>query len=130
MSQNQVAQVALARDGGVTFLNEDQRGNLRTIISPGAYEVVAASQTKQVLGGTGAIGDTLSSVTIVPATTSPGAVTAYDDSGSAITLFTGGATSVSNLQPINITLGMVSLAGPWAITTGANVSVIAIGDFT
>lgn len=131
MSQNQIAQTALARFGGVVFLNEDGHGNLRIINSPGSYETVAASQTKQALGATGAVGDTLASVTIVPATTSPGAVTAYDSaSGSAIALFTGGATSVSNLQPFTIPLGMVSLAGAWCITTGTNVSVVAVGDFT
>lgn len=131
MSQNQIVQTAIARAGGAAFVNEDGSGNLRTINSPGKYETVAASQTKQVLGATGAAGDILASVTIVPATTSPGVVNLFDSaSGSTISLFAGGATSVASLAPITIPLGMVSLAGAWCITTGANVSVVAVGDFT
>jgi hypothetical protein len=38
------------------------------------YETVAASSHDQVLGPTGATGDYLAGVLIVPATTSPGAV--------------------------------------------------------
>lgn len=93
------------------------------------YFTVAASQTAQVLGTTGATGDKLSIVTIIPATTSPGAVTLLDNATS-ITLFTGGATSVQGLAPINIFLYAKSKNGPWKITTGAAVSVIAVGTFT
>jgi hypothetical protein len=57
------------------------------------YETVAASQTDQVIGPTGATGDYLAGVLIVPATTSPGAVSIKDGAGSAIPIFTGGATS-------------------------------------
>jgi hypothetical protein len=94
------------------------------------YETVAASQSDQSLGATGAMGDHLAGVLIVPATTSPGAVSIKDGAGSAITIFTGGATSVSNLTPMFVPLGLRSLAGAWKITTGANVSVIAVGKFT
>src|SRR5215217_2406319 len=68
-----------------------------TDISAGEYETVAASATDQALGATGATGDYLSGVLVVPATTSPGAVSIKDGAGSAITVFTGGASSVSNL---------------------------------
>ena len=44
-----------------------------TDISNAEYETVAASQTDQVLGATGATGDYLGDLLIVPATTSPGA---------------------------------------------------------
>lgn len=96
----------------------------------GNWETVAASQSDQALGATGATGDYLAGVQIIPATTSPGAVSIKDGSGSAITIFTGGASSVSNLVPFAVDLGMTSLAGAWKVTTGANVSVIAIGKFT
>lgn len=96
----------------------------------GDYETVAASQTDQALGGTGATGDYLSAVLIVPATTSPGTVSIKDGSGSAITIFTGGASSVSNLVPFLVPLGLLSTGGAWKITTGANVSVIGIGSFS
>lgn len=97
----------------------------------GDYETVAASQTAQVLGATGAAGDFLAALLIVPATTSPGAVSIKDgSSGTTITVFTGGSSSVSNLVPFPIPLGLTALSDGWRVTTGANVSVVAIGDFT
>jgi hypothetical protein len=45
-------------------------------------------------------------------------------------VFTGGAASVSNLVPFYIPLGINSTSGAWKITTGANVSCIAVGEFT
>lgn len=98
-------------------------------IGAGEYETVAASQTAQVLGPTGATGDYISGILVVPATTSPGAI-ALLDGATSITVFTGGATSVSNLVPFFIPLGMISVSGAWKITTGASVSCIGIGNFT
>jgi hypothetical protein len=95
----------------------------------GDYETVAASQTAQVLGPTGGTGDYLAGVLIVPATTSPGNVLILDNATS-ITIFAGGASSVSNLVPFFVPLGMTSVSGAWKITTGANVSAIGIGNFT
>ena len=95
----------------------------------GDYETVAASQTAQVLGATGATGDYLSGILVVPATTSPGAV-AILDNATSITVFTGGASSVTNLVPFFIPLGMLSVSGAWKITTGASVSVVGIGNFS
>jgi hypothetical protein len=94
------------------------------------YETVAASQTDQSLGATGATGDYLSGVLVIPATTSPGAVSIKDGAGSAITIFTGGASSVSNLVSFFVPIGAKSGAGAWKITTGSNVSAIGVGDFT
>jgi len=93
------------------------------------YEDVAASQTAQVIGagGTGT-GQHLSHIIIIPATTSPGAVSLLDGSDS-LTVFSGGANSVSNLVPFTIFLGCDSKNGAWKVTTGANVSVRAVGDF-
>lgn len=93
------------------------------------YETVAASQTAQTLGPTGATGDYVSGILVTPATTSPGNVILLDGATS-ITVFVGGATSVSNLVPFFIPLGMISVAGAWKITTGASVSCIGIGNFT
>jgi len=98
-------------------------------IQSGEYETVAASQTAQVLGPTGATGDYISGLLVVPATTSPGNVLLLDNATS-ITVFVGGASSVSNLVPFLIPLGMYSVSGAWKVTTGANVSVIGIGNFT
>lgn len=100
-----------------------------TNIGAGEYETVAASQTAQVLGATGGAGDYLAGVLIVPATTSPGNVLILDNATS-ITIFAGGASSVSTLHPFYVPLGMISVSGAWKITTGANVSAIGIGNFT
>lgn len=93
------------------------------------YETVVASATAQVLGPTGAAGDLISKVVVIPESTSPGNVLLLDNATS-ITLFAGGADSVSNLVPFTIDLGMISVSGAWKITTGANVHVIGIGNFT
>ena len=72
-------------------------------------------------------------VLVVPATTSPGSVTLFDGSSSpdvGIILFTGGASSVSNLVPFFVPLGMISVSGAWKLTTGAGLSCIGIGNFT
>jgi hypothetical protein len=91
------------------------------------YETVAASATAQVLGATGATGDLIHGVLVVPATTSPGAVTLLDNATS-ITIFTGG--TVSDIKPFFIPLDMVSVSGAWKLTTGLNVSCIGVGVFT
>jgi hypothetical protein len=93
------------------------------------YETVAASQTAQTLGATGATGDHITSILVIPATTSPGNVLLLDNAIS-ITVFTGGATSVADLKPFSIPLGLISVSGAWKITTGTNVSCIGIGNFT
>jgi hypothetical protein len=91
------------------------------------YETVAKSQTAQVLGTVGAIGDVIERLIIVPETVAAGAVALLD-----------GATSISikvlesaaALVPVTVELRMRSIEGPWKITTGDNVHVIAVGRFT
>lgn len=107
--------------------------NFLTDVSQAEYETVSASATDQVLGPTGAAGDFLAGLLIVPGTTSPGAVSIKDGSNSpdvGITVFTGGASSVSNLVPFFVPLGIKSVTGSWRVTTGSNVTAIAVGNFT
>ena len=92
-----------------------------------SYETVAASQTAQVLGLNGAQGDFIERLIIVPATTTPGLVTLLDGTTSIPIMVTGGTTT---LVPIVVEINAHSQTGPWKITTGASVSVIAIGDFS
>ena len=94
------------------------------------YETVAASQTEQALGPSGKKGDMLMRIVVVPASLSPGAVAIKDGSASAITVFAGGASSLTELKPFIIEVGAKSSTGAWQITTGASVSVVAIGSFT
>lgn len=99
-----------------------------------SYETVAASQTAQVLGTNGHRFDVIKRLIIVPATTSPGAVSIGDGDNADITVFAGGASSVADLTPIVIEcdLRATDAGSPlgWDITTGANVSVIAVGYFS
>lgn len=90
-----------------------------------SYETVAASQTAQVLGLNGAAGDFIERLIIRPATTSPGLVTILDGSTS-IPIMVAGTTTIA---PIVVELNMYSTEGAWSVTTGANVSVIAVGRF-
>lgn len=92
------------------------------------YELVAASQTDQVLGPVGKLGDVIERLIIVPATTGAGAVDIQDGAGTAFNVFATG--TLADLSPIVVNLGIRSRAGAWSVTTGANVSVIAIGRFT
>jgi len=101
---------------------------LPVVINGGEYETVAAGQTDQALGATGAAGDLLQGLLIVPATTAAGTVSIKDGSGSAINVFVTG--TLSDLKPHWIPLGIRSTAGAWSVTTGTNVSVIAVGQFT
>lgn len=94
------------------------------------YETVAASQTAQVLGLNGAKGDYIKRLIIVPATVAAGLVTLIDGSTS-ITVYVGGATTaLTTVAPIVVDIDACSQTGAWKVTTGANVSVIAVGDFS
>lgn len=92
------------------------------------YETVAAGQSDQVMGGTGAVGDYLAGVLIVPGTTGAGTVSIKDGSGSAINIFVAG--TLADLTPIYVPIGAKSTSGAWKITTGANVSAIGFGRFS
>ena len=107
--------------------------NVATDQSGNAYFTIAASVTAQVLGATGATGDYLGFCTIYPTSTSPGVLTVFDSTSSATNnaiAFAGGATSLSNLTPINIPVGAISKNGAWKVTTGANMVVTCNGHFT
>lgn len=91
------------------------------------YELVAASQTTQTIGPVGATGDILERVIIVPETTAAGTVAIKDGSATAINIFVTG--TLSDLHTIVVPVGARSTSGAWQITTGANVHVIAVGQF-
>src|SRR4051812_35845565 len=100
-------------------------------LAAGEYETIAASQTDQVIGASGAAGDYLAGVLIVPGTTAAGAVSIKDGAGSAITIFAGGGTTaLTALIPFFVPLGIKSTSGAWKISTGANVTAIGVGNFT
>ncbi len=102
-------------------------GSLSVVSAGLEYETVAAAQTAQVLGATGAIGDFLSHVILQPVTTAA-ATTTILDNATVIYTYTGG--TLSDLRPIIVPLNLFSVSGAWKITTGANMTAIGIGDFT
>jgi hypothetical protein len=89
------------------------------------YETVAASQTAQVLGGTGKIGDYLHRVIVVVNTAATSTVTILDN---ATTVFTMPATTPVGVYSLEV--NAISASGSWRVTTGAGVTVAAVGIFS
>lgn len=91
------------------------------------YEHVAVSQTAHVLGGTGAIGDYLDKLICTVSTAATSSVAVLDGSTSHTILpnNVGGGLGV-----YVIPMGAISRNGPWKITTGAGVEVLALGIFS
>jgi hypothetical protein len=101
----------------------------------GIYTAIPASQTAFSCSlssspDSGATGDYLDHVVVIPATTAPGVVTILDSSTALISYPGGGTTALLTLTPFTIYVGAVSKNGAWKITTGANVSVLAVGKFS
>jgi len=89
------------------------------------YENVAASQTNQVMGGSGAAGDYLHKLVCVVSTAATSQVQIKDGSGTAFTVLPslpGGGIGTYVLE-----LNMVSSSGAWQVTTAAGVAVTAVG---
>lgn len=95
-----------------------------------SYVTVAANQTGAPFTSAGGKkGDYINGILVVPASTSPGAITIIDNATS-IDVFTGGVDSLSSLIPFFIPLGLTSVSGGWTVTTSTDVSVIVTGRFT
>lgn len=102
-----------------------------TVVRPEGrvYETVAAGVTAQVLGTVGALGDVLDGLLVIPAATTLGVVTVLDGATS-IPLYVGGTVGAA-LQPFYLDMrNSKSVSGPWKVTTGAGLSVIAFGRFS
>jgi hypothetical protein len=91
------------------------------------YETVAASQTTQMLGGSGAAGDYLHRIIVTVNTSSTSTVT-LTDGVTSIPLVPSNVGSGHSV--IDIELNMASLTSGWKVTTGAGVTVIAVGLFS
>lgn len=91
------------------------------------YETVAASQTDQALGATGAAGDYLDHLVITVNTALTAAVSIKDGAGSSIGVMPnspGGGVGVYVVK-----VEAASTGGAWKVTTGAGSTVIAVGRF-
>jgi len=105
---------------------EDQTNSVCRVESQWEYEDVAASQTDQVIGGTGAVGDLVAGVYCAMSAASVGTVSIKDGSGSAFVLFQAqGAATVVSTPALN----WVSTSGAWKLTTGTNTTCRVSGRF-
>lgn len=112
----------------VTSTAEDTTNTVMKIERQGEWETVAASQTDQVLGSTGAAGDYLEKLIITVGTAATAAVSIKDGTGSSIPVLPnspGGGIGV-----YVVPLDMISFDAGWKVTTGAGSTVIAVGRFT
>jgi hypothetical protein len=98
-----------------------------SITSPNRYpyETVAASQTAQVLGGAGAVGDYLHRIVVSVNTSLTSTVSVLDNSTTVLAIPASTPVGVYSLE-----INAASALGPWKITTGAGVTVVAVGFFT
>lgn len=98
-----------------------------SIVSPNRYpyETVAASQTAQVLGGAGAVGDYLHRLVVTVTATGTSTLSLLDGSTTVLTMAANTAVGVYSLE-----INAASASGPWKVTTGAGVTVMAVGFFT
>lgn len=91
-----------------------------------SYETVAASQSDQVMGGTGAAGDLLHSVIVSVATSATGTCSIKDGGGSSIVL----TAANTPIGVYTVLLDSISTGGAWKVTTGAGATAIGIGRFS
>ena len=95
------------------------------------YEHVAVSQTAQVLGGTGAIGDYIHRLICTVSTAATGNVVLVDGTGVGILSHTIlPASCGTGINVYNIEINAASTTGAWKVTTGAGVEVMAVGIFS
>ncbi len=89
------------------------------------YEHVAASQTAQVLGTTGATGDYLHRLVITVSATATSTVSLLDNTSSHVLVAANTAIGVYSIE-----VNTFSKNGAWKVTTGAGAEVLAMGNFT
>ena len=110
-----------------TLAGEDITNDVQRIESQWEYEDVAASQTDQALGTTGAAGDLLHALKCATSAASVGTVTVKDGSGSSLTIFLAQSAAAILDSPA---LDWVSVNGAWSVTTGTNTTCRVSGRFS
>ena len=95
------------------------------------YEHVAASQSAQVLGGTGAAGDYIHRLICTVSTAATCNVVLVDGTGVGILTHTVlPASPGTGINVYNIEINAASTTGAWKSPTGAGVEVMAVGIFS
>lgn len=89
------------------------------------YETVAASQSAQVLGTAGAAGDYLHRLVVNVATAATSTVDVIDGSTTILSI-----PANTPIGSYSLELNLAAATGPWKVTTGAGVSVLAVGLFS
>ena len=89
------------------------------------YETVAASVTAQVLGQSGAVGDTIIRLIVTVNTAATSTVSIIDNATSIAIM-----PAVTPVGVYVIDLGVQSVSGAWKVTTGAGATVLAVGNFS
>ena len=129
-----MAQLTAGQNVSITNANVNLRalpaGSAPVVLNSQTYKACPASATT-TMGATGATGDYLDGVLIVPSIAAPGAVQIQDGAGTAMTVFAGGGTvALPTLAPFYVPIGAVSAAGAWKVITLAGCTAIGIGNFT
>ena len=110
---------------------EDETNDVFKVEQQFEYETVAVSQTDQILGATGAVGDLLHKVVCVVATAANSEVLIQDGSDTAITLLENAVGEGIGTYVFELNIHSTDATTPgWKITTASGVTVIGIGRFT
>ena len=94
-----------------------------------SYHTVAVSQTAQVIAGVGqngAKGDVIRQIIASVDTAGAGSAATITDGSTVIPVVPG--SSFVGIHAFDCEL--VAKTGPWKATTGANVTLIIVGDFS
>lgn len=94
-----------------------------------SYEEVAAGQSDQIMGPTGAVGDLLEGVIISVNTSATGTCSIKDGNGSAIPLTPANTPIGCYYIPVRARARNATTPG-WKITTGAGATAVGVGRFT
>lgn len=93
------------------------------------YEAVAASQTNQILGPVGRLGDVLERVIVSVDTSATGTCSISDGDGAAMPLTPANTPIGVYSIPIGAVAKNATTPG-WKVTTGAGATAIGVGRFT
>ena len=136
--QYQVIKIATGGDGVANYLSTSfplpvSVGGAAVSTTSGGfeYETVAASQTDQIMGATGAVGDYIEGLLCVVSTAATSQVQIKDGNGSAMTVLPNAVGAGVGTYYVPLGLKCINATTPgWKVTTAGGVSVLATGDFT
>lgn len=92
------------------------------------YEAVAVSQTDQILGPVGVVGDILETLIVSVATAATSTCSIKDGNGSAIVITAANTTIGVYSVPIGARCVNATTPG-WKVTTGAGCTALGVGRF-